>query len=326
MSNEPFIICRIGKVSQAAQIEAMAGHHQRTRLTRNADPDRQHLNRFVVGTGDVRSDIEEALLRINAKHSRTRDGKLRKNAVRAIEMLMTASPEYFRPDDVHTAGTWQQDRVDAFVDRVVAEARHRYGWRLVSAVLHLDEATPHLHLVIIPADEKPDGTIGLNARDLFGSKRKLKQLQDWAGEVGAPIGLRRGRPDSDAQHEEIREFYARMGEAVDATELELEEAATERAMAEVFRERQAAAEVQHRKRMQQEKEWAEATERSLRQREEDLRQREQAIHAREKVAVATQRLLENRTSEVVALRHELEREIGTVRSLAVRFRQALERM
>ncbi len=75
-----------------------------------------------------------------------------------------------------------------FVDctRFFAE---RYGEdNIISAVVHMDETTPHLHLNLIPI---ADGR--LSAKTLFGRK-ELQSLQtDIHSAVGKKWGLQRGR-------------------------------------------------------------------------------------------------------------------------------------
>ena len=73
----------------------------------------------------------------------------------------------------------------------------RYGAENVTnATVHLDEATPHMHLGVIPVTA--DGR--LSAKDIF-TPVELKQLQtDFAEEVGKRFQLERGREGSEAKH------------------------------------------------------------------------------------------------------------------------------
>jgi hypothetical protein len=66
----------------------MSGHQARTRVTPNADPERANL--VLTGTGDPARD---ALQRIEDAGVRRR-----KNGVLAIELVLTASPSFFRPE------------------------------------------------------------------------------------------------------------------------------------------------------------------------------------------------------------------------------------
>ena len=81
----------------------------------------------------------------------------------------------------------------------------RYGeGNIVSAVVHMDETTPHLHLNLIPI---VDGR--LSAKTLFGRK-ELQSLQtDFHSAVGKKWGLQRGREGSLAKHLSTAEFKAK---------------------------------------------------------------------------------------------------------------------
>ena len=82
----------------------------------------------------------------------------------------------------------------------------RYGKEnVMSAVVHLDETTPHMHLNLIPITT--DGR--LCSKDLF-DKPKLQQLQtDFYEAVGKKYGLQRGKEGSQAKHLSTAEYKAK---------------------------------------------------------------------------------------------------------------------
>ena len=73
----------------------------------------------------------------------------------------------------------------------------KYGIEnVISAVIHMDETTPHMHLNLVPIT--PDGR--LCSKELF-DKTKLQQLQtDFYIAVGKRYGLERGKEGSQAKH------------------------------------------------------------------------------------------------------------------------------
>ena len=97
-----------------------------------------------------------------------------------------------------------QEQQQFFVDctRFFAE---RYGEdNVISAIVHMDETTPHLHLNLIPI---ADGR--LSAKTLFGRK-ELQSLQtDFHSAVGKKWNLQRGREGSQAKHLSTAEFKAK---------------------------------------------------------------------------------------------------------------------
>ena len=82
----------------------------------------------------------------------------------------------------------------------------RYGEEnIISAVVHLDETTPHMHLNLMPITS--DGR--LCSKQLF-DKPQLQKLQtDFYEEVGKKYGLQRGKEGSQRKHLSTAEFKAK---------------------------------------------------------------------------------------------------------------------
>ena len=80
----------------------------------------------------------------------------------------------------------------------------RYGEEnIISAVVHMDETTPHMHLNIIPITEDR-----LSAKRLF-TRKSLRELQtDFWEKVGKKWNLERGKPGSQATHKSVVEYKA----------------------------------------------------------------------------------------------------------------------
>lgn len=173
-------ICRIQKL-KAGAVGRSAQHTSRKRETPNADPTKQHIR--IIGQPDTPNTPDlETLVRQHIG-----DQTIRKNAVLAVEFLLTASPEYFRPDDPSRAGYYEQQRLESFQQKACEWLQTRYGDRIVRAELHLDESTPHIHAYMVPLDEKGK----LNCRALLGGSRyRLSELQDDFAAAMKPLGLR----------------------------------------------------------------------------------------------------------------------------------------
>lgn len=195
-----YTVFRMAKLKTMGVVGGCGAHNLRQRETPNADPTRD--NQILIGNAsDHLPDVVQAKIG---------NQKVRKNAVLAVEMIMTASPEYFRPDHPEKAGTWDESRLRPWVAANMAWLNDRYGDRVVSAVLHLDEATPHIHAVMVPLDEKGK----LNARGLFGgSRHTLSQLQTDYAKAVEDLSIERGIKGSRARHTTVREYYSRANEA-----------------------------------------------------------------------------------------------------------------
>jgi hypothetical protein len=183
---------------KGGQITVSGRHNDRTQPVPNADPERTHLNRVLYG--DDRPTRELVTEVIN-EHG----GKPRKDAVEAIEVLCKTSPQFFAEKDPQKF----REKVDAFVEQAMQFLRdERTGGKLVKAVLHLDEHTPHIHAYKVPVD--PEGK--LNAKHFMRDREELERMQDIYYEYMKPLGLERGRRRSRATHERIEDFY----KAIDA--------------------------------------------------------------------------------------------------------------
>lgn len=191
-----FAILRTEKIKSIEKLVSIAAHHFRTRHVKNADAARTINNHILVG-------CDQNLL--NAACMRIGDRKIRKNGVVAIEVLMTASPEYFR-DNPTDYGVFDQDKTNLFNRRALEFLNAEFGCgNVVSAISHIDEATPHIHAVVVPIDPDSDR---LNASRWLDGKVKLSALQDRFFEHMKVLGLERGLKGSDAEHITIQQYYA----------------------------------------------------------------------------------------------------------------------
>jgi hypothetical protein len=185
-----YAILRIDKLKHKGNIAAQASHVERTRPTPNADPSRTHLNRWLVGGPGMYQSSKDVWETIP---------KMRSDAVLALDVLMTASPEAFRRPDFDL-DQWTEDSVRWL-------KKHFKGAEIVGLQLQLDESTPHLQGIIIPTDKKPDGTLQLNAKKWLGGKAKLSAMQSSYARSVEHHGLTRGIEGSEAKHEKISAFY-----------------------------------------------------------------------------------------------------------------------
>ena len=123
--------------------------------------------------------------------------KVRKDAVLMCSFVVGSDREFF-------SRLSPSEQQQFFVDctRFFAE---RYGEEnIISAVVHMDETTPHLHLNLIPI---ADGR--LCAKTLF-DRKELQNLQtEFHSVVGKKWNLQRGKEGSQAKHLDTAEFKAK---------------------------------------------------------------------------------------------------------------------
>ena len=183
------VVVRHIKHKSLGTIGAAASHTMRKRPTANADPSKP-APEVWVGSSSPADDVREVL-----------PEKRRKNAVLALEYVLTASPEFF-------ANSPQAEWRDYLRGQLVMLQGYYREENVVSAVLHLDEMSPHLAVMIVPL---VDGK--LNARALIGTREACSIVQDLAGEAGKAFGLERGKRGSKARHQDVKDFYADIGPA-----------------------------------------------------------------------------------------------------------------
>jgi hypothetical protein len=192
-----YAILRVEKIKSAATAAAKTGHNYRLHPVLNADPSRAELNQELVNHSrrPLWELAETRVAQLGLK-------RLRTDAVKVVEVLLTASPEAFPRDsegrivDMRDSAWLMENR------RFLAE---RFGpQNVVALTLHQDEQTPHLHAVIVPVTA--DGR--LSSRDVF-SPQSLRQLQtDYTQAIqGAGFAVQRGIEGSTAKHESVRTYY-----------------------------------------------------------------------------------------------------------------------
>jgi hypothetical protein len=170
-------VLRLKKLKGPTQIAAAAKHNKRAggkhwRGAERIDRSQSHLNYSLAGPS-----TPEGVALLHAHLFKTAGLKaFRKNAVRAIEAVISL------PRDLAV------DRMAYFTDvlRFLAET---FGGsvNIVSADVHLDEGSPHMHVLIVPLF---DGR--LRGSDAIGGPVQLSQMLDrFHAEVGAKYGLLR---------------------------------------------------------------------------------------------------------------------------------------
>ena len=193
-----FTVLRIQKLKTWGAVAGSGKHNQRERETLNADASKVSENLILAGYKEI--DLVAACKEAIGNQT------IRKNAVLGVEMLLSASPSYFRPDNPEQAGLYNEERLEDWRQTTMDWLNNRYGKRIVSAVLHLDESTPHIHALLVPLDNSGK----LNCRALFGGTRHtLSMLQTDYGNAVSGLGIERGIKNSKATHQKVSQYYTR---------------------------------------------------------------------------------------------------------------------
>ena len=193
-----YAILRTQKLKATGAVWRSLKHAFREQPTPNADPAKAAQNAHLGATSAA-----EAMQQVRARLPEKR----RKDAVLAIEYLITASPEAMQAMDARGR--------DAYFNDALKWLRERHGGaNVVYAGIHRDESTPHMYAYVVPLDE---ATGRLNARKWLGGHASvLSEMQtDFAEKVGARHGLERGIKGSRAKHERVSRHYGLVNQAAD---------------------------------------------------------------------------------------------------------------
>lgn len=111
-----------------------------------------------------------------------------------MDTLITASPEFFKGISVKETEAFFQWAADFLIQRVGRE-------NIVSAVVHMDEKTPHMHLTFVPLTKDNR----LSAKEILGNRASLSKWQDdfHAHMVKAYPDLERGESARDTGRKHI---------------------------------------------------------------------------------------------------------------------------
>ena len=190
MSKSQFAILRFAKY-KGPEISNIEAHNERTKEKYASNPDvdtsRSHLNfHLITPEQKYRAEAER---QIKDAGCRTRS-----DSVRVVEALVTASPEFFKGKKKGEIKAYFQEALDFIRE-------HQDPKTIISAVVHMDEKTPHMHLCFVPltADKR------LSAKEIVGNKKKLTQWQDrfWEHMVKKYPDLERGESASETGRDHI---------------------------------------------------------------------------------------------------------------------------
>ena len=185
-----YAILRFAKY-KGPEIGHIESHNERTKEKYASNPDvdtaRSHLNfHLVTPQRKYRAEAEKQIAEAGCR--------TRSDSVRVVEALVTASPEFFKGKKKGEIKAYFQEALDFIRE-------HQDPKTIISAVVHMDEKTPHMHLCFVPltADKR------LSAKEIVGNKKKLTQWQDrfWEHMVKKYPDLERGESAGETGRDHI---------------------------------------------------------------------------------------------------------------------------
>ena len=189
-----FAIMRIEKIKSVVAGNARLKHNRRETRCVTSNPDRKNIS--LIFSDQMRKDRNRSFREIF--YDRTQGQKPRKNAVMALEVVLTFSP-----------GAVPENQLKSWAMDNAAWLKKTFGNdNIIDCQLHRDEKNFHLQTLIIPIDERGR----LNARAFVGGTRqRMSELQTDYAKAMEKYGLKRGicREITKARHESSLRWHER---------------------------------------------------------------------------------------------------------------------
>ena len=193
------------------QLACLSPHNERVKKVysnENIDKTKSHLN-YHIKQPEYINYLKE-FKRLKAENNLK--GQLHKNSIYACEMIITSDYEFF---EKLKGNSKANDKVKQFFKDAydfICNYNHLGAENIISAVVHLDEKTPHMHLVFIPvvtAKDKDGNSIRkIGGYDFWKEKNSYNILQDkfYNYIIEKGYNLERGKSNEDNPHREMKDL------------------------------------------------------------------------------------------------------------------------
>lgn len=203
-----YAILRFAKHKGGAS-KALSAHHERTKdsyaSNPNIDPSRTAQNfHLVTPQWSYEQEIRHRI--------QTAGCRVRKDSVKFVDTLVTVSPEFAKAHEVEMPEYFRR-AFDFLKERVGEE-------NIFSAVVHMDETTPHMHLCFVPLTRDKR----LSAKEILGNKKSMIRWQDdfYACMAERWPELERGTPAVETKRRHLTPQWYKKVTAMDAKLEQLE--------------------------------------------------------------------------------------------------------
>ena len=203
-----YAILRFAKHKGGAS-KALSAHHERTKDSYASNPDidlsRTAQNfHLVTPRWSYEQEIRHRI--------QTAGCRVRKDSVKFVDTLVTVSPEFAKAHEAEMPEYFRR-AFDFLKERVGEE-------NIISAVVHMDEKTPHMHLCFVPLTRDKR----LSAKEILGNKKSMIRWQDdfYACMAERWPELERGTPAVETKRRHLTPQWYKKVTAMDAKLEQLE--------------------------------------------------------------------------------------------------------
>ena len=223
-----YAIVRNEKLTRA-QVNGKATHNDRKakcHTNKDIDPTRTHLNYYIKKNNLTYTKEFDKL-----RKEQNLAGHLRENSIIMCQMIFTSDQEFF-----DRIGEQETKRYFDECYKFICNYKKLGEKNIISAVVHLDEGAPHLHLMFVPVvhtkDKEGNDIDKICARDFWKGRDSYRKLQDaYFNHVKSKgFNLERGLyvEETQRKHLSVEEFkkatnYAKTKETLKNITLELPE-------------------------------------------------------------------------------------------------------
>lgn len=217
-------IIRAEKVKSKSAIEKICRHNFRIgKQPNNVNSQKSHLNKILFNSLNADTTKVDGFCNALGEFYASKSIKIRETQDRKqkptllMEWVASASHEFFKGMTVAQVEEWANHYMDYL--------KSEFGDCVKMAILHLDEHTPHLHVLISPEETKL-----VTRKNRYGTKQVetttlnanrwnpefMEQVQtrshEWMHKYYP--SLTRGVPGSNREHVHQKEFYAQQAKAM----------------------------------------------------------------------------------------------------------------
>ena len=205
-----YAILRFAKHKGGAS-KVLSAHHERTKEIYASNPDidiertKQNFH-LVTPRWSYEQEIRHRIRMVGCR--------VRKDSVKFVDTLITTSPEFAKAHEAE---------MPEYFNRAFEFLKERIGEEnIISAVVHMDEKTPHLHLCFVPLTKDKR----LSAKDILGNKKAMIRWQDdfYACMAERWPELERGTPAVETKRKHLTPQWYKKVTAMDAKLEKLEAA------------------------------------------------------------------------------------------------------
>lgn len=222
-------ILRVAGIKTTSDLSGVGKHHidRISETNKDIDPNRSNDNitlKSAIGTyGDTFNYVVRDLKNQHEKQMESTRESRRKSfrdkvnedkADVACEFMMSASPEYFEGKSRQEVREWAENSLKFVTDKIGINKDN-----VLHAVVHMDEKTPHLHVVAVPLVEKYDGrkkenVLAISRKHFIKTRQDMANVQtnyvDFMNEKG--FDLERGMEKSGGKHLDVARYKVKTAE------------------------------------------------------------------------------------------------------------------